>query len=228
MRVIDARGISKVYAGAAPVVALDHVDLGIEDGEAVALTGASGSGKTTLLSILGCLDRPTSGVYLLGGTDVSSLGRAAQAWVRNRYLGFVFQSFHLVPHMSALENVALPLSYAGVARRERERVALDLLERVGLAERADHRPRELSGGQQQRVAIARALAGRPRVLLADEPTGALDSRTGQEILDLIYALREREALSVVMVTHDPRVASLADRRVVLSDGHVVSDAEVPS
>lgn len=223
MSVIETRGVCKVYGDAESLVhALDHVDFHVEDGEAVALTGASGSGKSTLLSILGCLDRPTRGVYLLGGTDVSSLGREAQAWVRSRYLGFVFQAFHLVSHMTALENVALPLGYTGVVRRERERIAHELLSRVGLGARASHRPRELSGGQKQRVAIARALAGSPRVLLADEPTGALDSRTGAEILELIYSVRAREKISLVMVTHDPGVARLADRRVVLSDGRVVN------
>lgn len=224
MKIIDARDLTKIYGGPElPVTALDHVDLHVDDGEAVALTGASGSGKSTLLAILGCLDRPSSGTYWLGGRDVSTLDRQAQAWVRCHWLGFVFQAFHLVAHLSALENVALPLVYRGVRRSERERVARELLERVGLGDRADHRPRELSGGQKQRVAIARALVGSPRVLLADEPTGALDTRSGAEVLELLHSMRAQHNLTLLIVTHDPGVASRADRRIVLSDGRIVPE-----
>jgi ABC-type lipoprotein export system ATPase subunit len=220
--IIRARGLTKRYGTPEqPLLALDRVDLDVAHGEIVALVGSSGSGKSTLLNLLGCLDRPTSGEYALGGCEVAGLGRAAQAWVRRRYVGFVFQSFHLIATASALENVALPLYYAGVGRREREGVARGLLARVGLEGRAGHRPAQLSGGQQQRVAIARALANGPRLLLADEPTGALDSASGREVLALLESVREREGVTVIVVTHDPGVAGRADRRVRLGDGRVV-------
>ncbi len=221
-KVIEARGITKAYGPpSAQTKVLDGVDLTVLRREIVALQGPSGSGKSTLLNIVGCLDRPTSGVCLLGGQDVSQLGREAQAWVRLHYIGFVFQSFHLVAYASALENVAMPLYYAGVARAERERLALSLLERMGLEDRASHRPAQLSGGQKQRVAIARGLACRPKLLLADEPTGALDTRAGAEILRLLIELRASESLTILIVTHDPTVAKKADRRVVMRDGRVV-------
>ncbi len=220
--IVRTRGVSKTYgAGPTRVEALCDVSLTVAYGETVALRGPSGSGKSTLLNVLGCLDRPTTGFYELGGADVSCLDRRAQAWVRLNYIGFVFQAFHLIARSSALENVAMPLRYAGMKRREREQRACELLARVGLTDRVSHRPSELSGGERQRVAIARALAGRPRLLLADEPTGALDSHSGAEILQLLAELRQSEALSIVLVTHDPNVGKFADRQIHLSDGRIV-------
>ncbi|MBI2897606.1 MAG: ABC transporter ATP-binding protein [Deltaproteobacteria bacterium] len=205
------------------VEVLRGIDLEIAAHEVVALCGPSGSGKSTLLNILGCLDRPTSGVYSLGGRDVSTLDREEQAWVRLHYIGFVFQSFHLIPDATALENVALPMYYAGVARGEREERARAILGRVGLADRAEHRPNQLSGGQRQRVAIARACACKPRLLLADEPTGALDSRTGVQVLELLGELHREDGLTIVLVTHDMGVAAFAERQVHLQDGVVVDE-----
>lgn len=223
--VIEARGIAKSYGlPPAQTLVLHAVDLVVERGEIVALLGPSGSGKSTLLNILGCLDRPTRGKCWLGGADVSSLGRRAQAWVRLHYIGFVFQSFHLISHATALENVALPLFYSGVPRAEREAAAMALLERMGIADRATYRPAQLSGGQKQRVAIARGLACRPKLLLADEPTGALDTRTGEEILRLLLDLRESEDLAIVLVTHDESIAEHADRRVYLRDGRIEQES----
>jgi putative ABC transport system ATP-binding protein len=224
---LEVRGLFKVYAGpdfGVPV--LSGVDFSLGAAEVVALRGPSGSGKSTLLNILGCLDRPTAGSYLLGGTDVSALNREEQAWVRLHYLGFVFQSFHLLHHSTALENVALPLSYSNHSRNRAEAIARDLLARVGLAHRADHRPNQLSGGERQRVAIARALVHSPKVLLADEPTGALDTRTGAEIMQLLLDLQRERGTAIVLVTHDPRVAQAADRQVFLLDGRIVSEPEV--
>ncbi len=222
--VIECHGISRWYGDAAGdgLVALADVDLAVSAGEIVALRGPSGSGKSTLLNVLGCLDRPSAGTYLLGGCDVSTLGREAQAWVRLHYLGFVFQSFHLIAHATALENVTLPMAYAGRRRRAREARARELLERVGLAGRSGHRPSELSGGERQRVAIARALACDPKVLLADEPTGALDSKTGRQILELLVELSTKDGITVVLVTHDPGVGARADRQIHLLDGRIVS------
>jgi putative ABC transport system ATP-binding protein len=226
--VIETLGLFKAYAGGAgDVSVLSGVDLSIAYGEVVALRGPSGSGKSTLLNILGCLDRPSRGKYLLGGSDVSALTREEQAWVRLHYLGFVFQSFHLLSHATALENVALPLHYAGVPRAKSERTARDLLGRVGLGHREDHFPVQLSGGERQRVAIARALTSRPPVLLADEPTGALDTRTGAEIMRLLLELHDEQGTSIILVTHDPTVAGYADRQIFLRDGRVVESMEVP-
>lgn len=222
--VVDVEHLSKVHgSGETRVHALVDVNLQLAEREFVALRGPSGSGKSTLLAILGCLDHPTSGRYLLGGADVSSLDRERRAWVRLHYLGFVFQSFHLIPDCTALENVTLPLNYAGVPRAERTERALALLERVGLAARAEHLPAHLSGGERQRVAIARALACRPTLLLADEPTGALDTHTGNEILELLLSLRDDEGVTVLLVTHDPAIAAHADRQVYICDGRL-SDA----
>jgi putative ABC transport system ATP-binding protein len=221
--VIVTEGLTKWHGlGTAGVLALDRVSVAVNDGEIVALRGPSGSGKSTLLNILGCLDRPTEGSYRLGSLDVSTLDRTQQAWVRLHYLGFIFQSFHLISDHTAFENVALPMRYAGVGRGERRDRAMSLLERVGLAERSEHRPPQLSGGEKQRVAIARAIACRPRILLADEPTGALDTRTGEEILELLLELRKNDGLTILLVTHDPKVAERADRQIFMKDGRLSS------
>jgi len=220
--VVDAEGLCKRYRfGGEDVGVLAGVDLKIGAGEVVALRGPSGSGKSTLLNLLGCLDRPSAGRYVLAGCDVSALSRAAQAWVRLHYVGFVFQSFNLIAHATAVENVALPLYYSGVPRKRREDMARALLDQVGLGNRHAHLPAQLSGGQCQRVAIARALACNPRLLLADEPTGALDSRNGAEVLQVMLDLQRRQRLTMVLVTHDPAIAKLADRQVHLLDGRVV-------
>jgi putative ABC transport system ATP-binding protein len=208
--------------GDVEVRALRGVSLTIADGEFVAIMGTSGSGKSTLMNILGCLDRPSSGSYRLAGRDVSGLDRDALAQIRNRTIGFVFQSFHLLPRTSALENVELPLTYAGVGAVERHERARVALTRVGLGERTEHHPNQMSGGQQQRVAIARAIVGKPRLLLADEPTGALDTRTSHEVMALLQELG-REGLTVVLVTHEPEIAEFASRVIVMRDGTVRSD-----
>jgi len=223
---IHIRDMHKLYgAGENQVPVLRGVDITIEAGEIVALMGPSGSGKSTLLNILGCLDRPTRGAYMLGGRDVSTLSRSEQAWVRLHYLGFIFQSFHLLADSTVLENVAVPLFYAGVSREEREARAMKLIERVGLKERVGHRPSELSGGQRQRVAIARALVNNPKVLLADEPTGALDTKTGVEVLELLKELHQETGLTMLLVTHDEEVAEVAHRTIYMRDGLVVPREE---
>lgn len=223
---IVIRSLVKVYGeGDVGVTVLRGVDLDVMPHEIVALCGPSGSGKSTLLNIIGCLDRPTEGSYHLAGHDVSTLDRTAQAWMRLNYLGFVFQSFHLLPGTSALENVMLPLLYAGLKRSERKERAEAMLERVGLGDRMDHLPNQLSGGQKQRVAIARALASEPKLLLADEPTGALDTKTGVAVLELLTELHAARDLTIVMVTHDNDVADWAHRRIDLRDGVIVSNKE---
>jgi len=222
---IETRDLHKVYAtGDVEVHALRGVSLSIDAGELVAVMGASGSGKSTLMNILGCLDRPTRGSYRLAGTEVAGMTRDQLAEVRNATLGFVFQSFNLLPRTSALENVELPLIYrgAGVTARDRRRRALLALERVGLADRAHHLPSQLSGGQQQRVAIARAIVGEPRILLADEPTGNLDTRTSAEVMALFQELGAA-GITIVVVTHEPDIASYTGRIVAMRDGRVLSD-----
>jgi putative ABC transport system ATP-binding protein len=222
--VIELENVTKVYdAGDVQVQALRGVSLAIGPGEFVTIIGASGSGKSTLMNIVGCLDRPTSGAYRFEGQDVSRLSRTERAHLRNRKLGFVFQGFNLLPRQSALENVELPLLYAGVPAAERRRRALELLKLVGLGERVHHAPNQLSGGQQQRVAIARALVNRPRVLLADEPTGNLDSQTGTEILTELQRLNRERGQAIVLVTHDPAIAAWAKRLITVRDGRIASD-----
>jgi putative ABC transport system ATP-binding protein len=222
--VIRVQDLVKVYqAGDLKVTALRHVSLSIGRGEFVAVMGPSGSGKSTFLNVLGCLDRPTSGVYELDGVPVSTLSRDALARIRNDRLGFVFQGFNLLARTPAVENVELPLVYTHVPGRERRARALESLERVGLADRVRHLPHQLSGGQQQRVAIARALVNRPSLLLADEPTGNLDTRNGLEIMALLQRLNRETGLTIVLVTHEPDIATLAGREVVFRDGRVIRD-----
>jgi putative ABC transport system ATP-binding protein len=222
--VVRTRALARTYLrGSIAVPVLEAVDLELAEGEWLAVLGPSGSGKSTLLNILGLLDRPDAGVYELAGEDVSDLGDTRRAALRNRRIGFVFQSFNLLPRTSALENVAAPLLYRGIRRAARLKQALGALERVGLADRADHDPTELSGGQLQRVAIARALVGEPALLLADEPTGNLDSRSGAEVLELFAALH-RAGTTVLMITHDPVVARRAQRRLVLDAGRLAAAA----
>lgn len=221
---IELAAVSRVYdmGGDIEVVALRDFELTVDRGDFVAIVGPSGSGKSTLMHILGCLDRPTSGTYRLDGVDVGSLDDNALAALRNRAIGFVFQSYNLLPRTTAQENVELPLVYSGVGRAERAARAARALQRVGLGDRLRHRPAQLSGGQQQRVAIARALVGRPKVILADEPTGALDSKTSVEVMALLQELG-REGITIVLVTHEPDIASFASRVITMRDGKVKSD-----
>ena len=221
---IEFRDLKKIYAqGDEPVHALDGVSLDIDEGEFVAIMGASGSGKSTLLNILGCLDTPTSGSYMLDGTEVARRSRKELAVIRNRKLGFVFQNFNLLPRTSAIEQVELPDLYMGrLSRRERRRRALELLKRVGLGGRGTHTPAQLSGGQQQRVAIARALMNNPPVLFADEPTGNLDTKSSVEIMNLFTEL-SNEGITIVMVTHEDDIAAYARRHIVMRDGKVMRD-----
>jgi putative ABC transport system ATP-binding protein len=220
---IEAREVTKVYAmGDQTVHALRGVSLDIEEGDFVAIMGASGSGKSTLMNILGCLDLPTEGQYRLAGEPVEQMQADQLASIRNRRIGFVFQQFNLLPRTSAVENVELPMVYAGVRAPERRQRALAALAQVGLAERANHTPAELSGGQQQRVAIARALVNHPQLILADEPTGALDSQTSEEIMRLLADLNAK-GLTIVLVTHESDIAAWARRKIVFRDGHVVED-----
>lgn len=221
---IEMREIARHYQmGPTTVRAIDGINLRIEPGEFVSVVGPSGSGKTTLMNIIGCLDSPTGGSYVLAGEDVSRMSKGQLADIRNRHIGFVFQSFNLLPRESARENVELPLIYAGIRPGERRRRAQELLARVQLDGREDHVPNQLSGGQRQRVAIARALAGDPRIILADEPTGALDSKTGVEIMQLFHALNE-EGVTLIVVTHDAELAREAGRVVQIKDGAVVQDS----
>jgi len=226
MELIELHGIEKTYQmGDISVPVLKGISLSIRQGELIALTGSSGSGKSTLMNILGCLDRPTAGEYWLDGQETSKLTTDERALLRNRKLGFVFQSFNLLSRTSAIENVAMPLSYAAenLSDREARGRAAEMLGRVGLADRLDHFPSQLSGGQQQRVAIARALINRPPVLFADEPTGNLDSRTSEEVLQMFERLNSEEGITIIMVTHDPKVAGHAKRVIRLDDGLIQGD-----
>ena len=226
--VVSVRDVRKTYdLGETQVHALRGVSVDIHAGDFVAIMGASGSGKSTFMNILGCLDRPTSGEYLLEGTDVSRLSKRELAYIRNQKIGFVFQGFNLLGRTTALENTELPMLYCKVSKKDRESRARDSLALVGLGERADHFPSQLSGGQQQRVAIARALVNRPRILLADEPTGNLDSRTAVEVMDIFQNLN-RDGLTIVLVTHEPDIAQFAKRNIVFRDGHIKRDGTVPS
>ncbi|XOQ45767.1 MAG: Macrolide export ATP-binding/permease protein MacB [Thermocaproicibacter melissae] len=219
---IELRGITKVYQmGQTQVVALNNVSLSVEKGEFVAIVGRSGSGKSTLMNIVGCLDTPTSGSYFLKGEDVSGLDEKSLTRIRNREIGFIFQSFNLIGSLSAIENVELPLLYRGMGHAERRKLAKEALRLVGLENRMDHRPAQMSGGQQQRVAIARAIATQPQIILADEPTGNLDSKSGNEIMQILYSLG-RSGRTIILITHDNRIAQCAQRIVRLSDGILVS------
>ncbi|HEY2251122.1 MAG TPA: ABC transporter ATP-binding protein [Planctomycetaceae bacterium] len=225
MALIELRDVWKIYdLGEMKVTALQDATLSIDVGEFVALTGQSGSGKSTLMNVLGCLDRPTSGSYRLAGDEVADLTRDQRARIRNQRIGFVFQNFNLLARTSAVENVELPLLYAkGVSPRDRRKRAVAALERVGLADRMQHHPSQLSGGQQQRVAIARALVNRPAILMGDEPTGNLDTKTSRDVLELFQQLNREEQLTVVLVTHNLEVAHAARRNVVLRDGQLICD-----
>ena len=218
--ILELKGIYKNYQqGKMDVPVLKNMDFSMEEGEYVAIMGPSGSGKTTLMNIIGCLDQPTSGEFYLDGQSIRTCTENEMSDIRLNKIGFVFQSFHLLPRQSALSNVEMPLNYAHVPRKERKARALKALERVGLADRVDFRPNQLSGGQMQRVAIARAIVNNPRLLLADEPTGALDSKSGEQIMELFHRLNE-EGVSVLMITHDPEIAAHAKRIVMIRDGEL--------
>ena len=220
---IRVRDLCKVYnPGENEVRALDHVDLSIDKGELVGIIGHSGSGKSTLMNMLGCLDVPTSGNYYLNGKDVSNMTDDELSDVRNVEIGFIFQGFNLIPNLTAKENVELPLIYRGVSKKEREDLAVESLKAVGLEHRLDHKPSEMSGGQQQRVAIARAIAARPPVILADEPTGNLDSRSTQEIMEVLKELH-RSGRTVILITHDDEIAAQVNRVIRIKDGKVEAD-----
>ena len=221
---IEFRGIGKRYgSGEAAFVALHDIDLRIDEGEFVAIMGPSGSGKSTAMNIIGALDRPTWGEYLFQGVHVENLTNDQRALLRRRYLGFVFQGFNLLPRTTALENVELPLVYRGLPAKERHAMAREALDRVGLAAWEHHTPAELSGGQQQRVAIARAIVIRPKLLLADEPTGSLDSARSVEIMELLQTLNQEDGITVALVTHEPAMAEYARRHIIFRDGRLVSD-----
>jgi len=225
--VINVQDLSKVYTmGAQEVHALRGVTMSVKRGEALAIMGPSGSGKSTLMNILGCLDQPSSGEYYLDGEDVSQMEEDDLADIRNRRVGFIFQNFNLLPRTSALENVQLPLLYAGASAKLRKERAEEMLQAVGLGERMDHMPNELSGGQQQRVAIARSLVNAPSIILADEPTGNLDSKSGQEVMVILQDLNQRQGITVILVTHDRQVAHHAHRILHLFDGEIAREEVV--
>jgi putative ABC transport system ATP-binding protein len=222
MAVIEIENIKKIYKmGEIEVLALNGVSLRVDKGEMIAITGPSGSGKSTLMNIIGCLDTPTSGTYILDGVDVSKLNDDQQAIIRNKKIGFVFQTFNLLPRTIALDQIELPMIYAGATDRKQR--ALAALESVSLGDRGHHRPNELSGGQQQRVAIARALVNDPSIILADEPTGNLDSKSGAEIVGIFKRLNREQGLTVILVTHDPNIAAQAQRVIRIRDGVVVNE-----
>jgi len=220
--VIHLESVTKTYHVGLGVTALDNVELVVPEGQYVAIMGSSGSGKSTMLNLLGCLDRPTRGKYYLGGDDVSTFSDNRLSETRNGRLGFIFQSFNLIPWMTVTQNIEIPLFYRGIPRRKRHRKSAELAELVGLGQRLDHRPFELSGGQMQRVAIARALSNDPLVLLADEPTGNLDTQTGEEIMDVFAELSAR-GKTIIMVTHESHIAGHADRVITLKDGRIEAD-----
>ena len=223
MNLIELKDIYKIYSdGDSEIRALDGISLEVQKGEFVAIVGSSGSGKSTCMNIIGCLDIPTSGTYLLNGTDVSTMDEKSLAHIRNKEIGFIFQQYNLISKLTVKENVELPLLYRGIKTSERQLLAMNALERVGLGDRADKYPSQLSGGQQQRVSIARALAGNPPVILADEPTGALDSKTGREVLDFLKGLN-KDGTTVVLITHDNSIAEEIKRVVRIQDGKIISD-----
>ncbi len=223
MALIEIKDVYKIYnPGENEVRALDGVSLTIDEGEFVAIIGQSGSGKSTLMNTLGLLDRPTSGEYFLSGRDVATLTDDEQSEIRNKQIGFIFQGFNLIPSLTAIDNVELPLVYRGMKKDERKKLSLEALERVGLSRRLDHRPSQMSGGQQQRVAIARAVAARPPVILADEPTGNLDSASGREVMRILHELSD-EGRTIILITHDNEIAEEANRVIRIQDGRIVSD-----
>lgn len=222
---ISIKNLNKIYkTGAVEVHALRNINLEIEHGEFVAIMGHSGSGKSTLMNILGCLDRPTSGEYLLEGTDISKLSQDELSLIRNKKIGFVFQAFNLIPRTNVLRNVELPMVYAKIRPSKRKQRAIELLEKVGLSDRINHLPNELSGGQKQRVAIARSLANNPPIILADEPTGNLDTQSSEEIMEIFRSLN-KEGNSIILVTHEPDLAEYADRVIVFRDGSIIEDRQ---
>lgn len=225
--VIRISDLGKAYETAAgPVLALEHINLTISSGEFVAIMGPSGSGKSTFMNVLGCLDVPSSGTYFLNGTDVRQLGTDQLARLRNKVIGFVFQGFNLLPRVNLIDNVGLPLVYAGVKKAERDKRAQEILEKVGLGKYGASLPNKISGGQQQRVAIARALVNQPRLILADEPTGNLDTKTSHEIMELFAQLNRDEGITIVLVTHELDIAKYAQRLVRFVDGHLAHDGEI--
>ena len=223
MSLIDIQDVYKIYnPGENEVRALDGISLTVEHGEFLAIVGQSGSGKSTLMNMLGLLDIPTSGTYILDGVDVKDMTDDELSEIRNKEIGFIFQGFNLIPSLTAVENVELPLVYRGMKKEERNKLALEALGRVGLSHRLDHLPKQMSGGQQQRVAIARAVAARPPIILADEPTGNLDSHSGVEVMKILHELHE-EGRTVILITHDNEIASEAERVIKISDGQIVAD-----
>ncbi|WP_313341466.1 ABC transporter ATP-binding protein [Sedimentibacter sp.] len=224
-KMISIKNLNKVYKnGSVEVHALKNINLEIEHGEFIAIMGQSGSGKSTLMNIIGCLDRPTSGEYILDGIEISKQGQDDLSLIRNKKIGFVFQAFNLIPRTNILRNVELPMIYAKVKSNKRKQRSLELLERVGLKERIDHLPNELSGGQKQRVAIARALANNPPIILADEPTGNLDTQSSEDIMEIFKSLNT-DGTSVILVTHEPEIAKYADRVIVFRDGAIIEDSQ---